>query len=59
MGEGRIVGGFGAEVYLGVIAVTVEVQIEVAEYLTKGEDVDGEEEGAEYGQEGWGEEGPW
>lgn len=42
-------GGFGAKVDLGVISVTVEVQVEVAEYLTKGEDVDDEEEGAEYG----------
>lgn len=49
MGEGRVVGGFGAEVDLGVISVTVEVQIEVAEYLTKGENVDDKEEGAEYG----------
>lgn len=49
MGEGRIVRGFGAEVDLGVIGVTVEVQVEVAEYLTKREDVDDEEEGAEYG----------
>lgn len=48
MGEGRIEGGFGAKVDLGVIGVTVEVQVEVAEYLTKGEDVDDEEEGAEY-----------
>lgn len=48
MGEGRIVGGFGAEVDLGVIGIAVEVQVKVAEYLTKREDVDDEEEGAEY-----------
>ena len=40
--------GFGAEVDLSVIGVAVEVQVVVAENLTKGEDVDDEEEGAEY-----------
>ena len=49
MGEGRSVGGCGAEVDLGVVSIAVEVQVEVAEYLTKREDVDDEEEGAKYG----------
>ena len=49
MGEGRIMGGFGAEVDLGVIGIAVEVQVKVAEYLTKREDVDDEEEWARYG----------
>ena len=39
MGEGLVVGGFGAEVYLSVIGIAVEVQIEVAENLTKRENV--------------------
>ena len=47
MGEGRILGGFGGDVYLGVIGVAVEVQGELAEDVTKGEEVADEEEGAE------------
>ena len=35
--------GFGAQVDLGVFGVAVEVEIEVAEDLTKEEDVDDEE----------------
>ena len=49
MGEGWVLGGFGAEVDLGVVGITVEVEVEVAEDLTKGEDVDEEEEWAENG----------
>ena len=41
-------GGFGAGVNLGVVGVTVEIHGEVAQYLTKGEEVNDEEEGAEY-----------
>ena len=39
---------FGDEVDLSVISIAVEVQVEVAEYLTEGEDVNDEEEGAKY-----------
>ena len=49
MGEGWVLGGFGAEVDLGVVGITVEVEVEVAEDLTKGEDVHEEEEWAENG----------
>ena len=48
VGERGVVGGFGAEVNLCVVSVTVKVQVVVAENLTKGEDVDDKEEGAEY-----------
>ena len=46
MGEGRVLGGFGADIYLGV-GVTVEVQVEFADDVTKGEEVADEEEGSE------------
>jgi len=53
VGEGRIVGGFRAEVDLGVIGIIVEMQFEVMEVSDlRGEDVNDEEEGAEYGA--WG-----
>ena len=48
VGEGWVVGGVGAEVDLGVVGIAVEVQVEVAEDLTKGENVDDEKEGTEY-----------
>ena len=35
--EGRILGGFGADLDLGVICVTVEVQVEFADDVAKGE----------------------
>ena len=35
--EGRILGGFGADVDLGVVGVTVEGQVEFADDVTKGE----------------------
>ena len=35
--EGRTLGGFGTDVDLGVIGVTVEVQVEFAADVTKGE----------------------
>jgi len=44
--EGRIVGGCGAEVDLGVIGIAVEIHFEVTKYLTKGEDINDKEEGA-------------
>ena len=47
MGEGRVLGGFGADLDLGVIGVTVAVQVEFADDMTKGEEVADEEEGAE------------
>ena len=48
VGKGWVMEGFGAEVDLSVISIAVEVQVEVAEYLTEGEDVNDEEEGAKY-----------
>ena len=47
MGEGRILRGFGGDVDLGVVSVTMEVQVEAADDVTKGEEVADEEEGAE------------
>ena len=38
VGKGWVMEGFGAEVYLSVIRIAVEVQVEVAEYLTEGEE---------------------
>ena len=37
MVEGRILGGFGADIDLGVVGITVEVQVELADDVTKGE----------------------
>ena len=48
VGEGRVMGGGGAEVDLGIVGVTVKVQVEVTEDLTKGEDVSDEQNWAEY-----------
>ena len=39
MGEGGVVGGFGAEAYLNVISISVEFQGEMAENLSEREDV--------------------
>ena len=47
VGEGRVLGGFGADIDLGVVGVAVIVQVEVADDVTKGEEVADEEEGAE------------
>lgn len=47
VGEGRVLGGFGANVDLGVVGVTVEVQAEFADGVTKGEEVADEEEWSE------------
>ena len=53
MGEGRVFGGFGADIYLGIVGITVEVQVDnVADMgikgdVTKGEEVADEEEGSE------------
>ena len=40
-----MVEGFGGEVQLGVVSVTVKVQIEVADDMTKGKNVTDEEKG--------------
>lgn len=40
MGELWVVGGFGTEVQLSIISIAIEVQIEMAENLTKRKDVD-------------------
>ena len=45
VGEGWMVDGFGGEVQLGVVSVTVEIQVEVADDVTKGKDVTDEEKG--------------
>lgn len=37
VGDGRIVDGFGANVYLGVISLTMKVEIEFADDVTKWE----------------------
>ena len=47
LGEGRILGGFGGDVDLGVISVAVEFQVEFADDVTKGEEVADEKKGAE------------
>jgi len=44
--EGRVLGGFGADVDVGVIGVTVEVQVEFVDDMIKGEEV-ADEEGSE------------
>ena len=44
--EWRILGGFGANVDLGVISITVEVEVEFGDDVSKGEQVGGEK-GAE------------
>ena len=41
MREGRVVGGFGAKVYLSVIGIAVEFQVEVAENLSRGRNAEG------------------
>ena len=40
--------GFGGEVELCVIGVTVETEAVTAEYVTQGEHVENEEEGTKY-----------
>ena len=45
--EGRIVGRFGADVDRGVVSVAVDVQVEVADDVTEGEEVADEQKGAE------------
>ena len=40
-------GGFGADVDLGVVSITVEVEVECADDVSKGEQVADEEKGAE------------
>ena len=52
MGQWWVEEGVGAEVYLGVVSVSVEVEVEVAEDLTKGEDVD--EKSKRPSTESWG-----
>ena len=47
LGEGRIVGEFGADVDQGVVSVAVDVQVEVADDVTEGEEVADEKKGAE------------
>lgn len=47
VGEGRVLGGLGADVNLGVVGITVEIQVETANCVTKGEEVADEEEGTE------------
>ena len=47
LGKGRILGGFGGDVDLGVISVAVEFQVEFADDVTKGEEVADEKKGAE------------
>ena len=47
MGEGTVLGGFGVDVDLGVFGVTVDVQVEFADDVTKREEVADEEEGSE------------
>ena len=47
MGEGRILSGFGGDVDLGVVSVAVEVQVDVADDVTEGEEVADEKKGAE------------
>ena len=44
--EWRILGGFGANVDLGVVSITVEVEVECADDVFKGEQVADEEKGA-------------
>ena len=46
MVEGRILGGFGVNVDLGVISITVEVEVEFADDAFKGEQVADEKKGA-------------
>lgn len=45
VGEERVLGGFGADVDFGVISMTAEVQVELADDVTKGEEVKNEERG--------------
>ena len=47
VGEGRVLGGLGADVDLGVVGVAMEVQVEIANYVAKGEEVADEKEGTE------------
>ena len=47
MGEGRILGGFDGDVDLGVVSVTMEVEVEFADDVTEGEEVADEKKGAE------------
>ena len=47
MGEGRILGGFDGDVDLGVVSVTIEVQVEFTDDVTEGEEVADEKKGAE------------
>ena len=47
LGEGRILGGFGGDVHLGVVSVAVEVHVEVADDVTRREEVADEKKGAE------------
>ena len=49
VGEGRVLGGFGADVDLGVVGVAVEVQVEVegADDVTKGDNVADEKQGTQ------------
>ena len=46
MGEWWVLEGFGGDVELGVVGVTVEVQVELTDDVTKGEDITDEEQGA-------------
>ena len=46
MVEWRILGGFGANVDLGVISITVEVEVECADDVSKGEQLADEEKRA-------------
>ena len=48
MREGRVVGGFGAEVYRSVIGIAVEVEVVMGENLSEREDLNDEEEWAKY-----------
>ena len=50
--EGRILGGFGVNVDLGVISITVEVEVEFPDDAFKGEQVADEKKGA--GDWSWG-----
>ena len=47
MVEGRILDGFGANVDLGVVSITLEVEVEFADDVSKGEQVADEKKGAE------------
>ena len=52
MGEGRILSGFGGDVDLGVVSVAVEVQVDVADDVTEGEEVADERRGRGLSPEG-------